>query len=198
MSLFLIHSSRLKLQRRWAASTHTNSGDGIVSANKNDRGLSIDKDASTRVASQIKTVTSLFMELVKTTTPSFKQSISNLTKINPFANLQTEKKDQSGQADKVLEQKNGSESKPSYFDLLGRSKEKTVDAAIPRWKVKRKTVSQESVDARTKHVVSAVAKAITRPSLTIRLDDLCQHLFQYPQAKSLASRVGYTINLQYI
>lgn len=187
---FFLPTLRLKLQRRWATSTHTNNGDGIVTSNKNDR-LSIDKDTSTRVASQIKTVTSLFLELVKSTTPSIKQSISNLTKRNPFANLQTENKDQFGQAEKALEQ-NGSESKtgiPSYFDLLGRSKEKTVDAAIPRWKVKRKTISQESVDARTKHVVSAVAKAITKPSLTVRLEDLCQHLFQYPQAKSLATRV---------
>lgn len=182
----------MRLQKRWATSTtHTNTGEGIVAANKNDR-LSDDKDSSTRVASQIKTVASLFMELVKTTTPSFKQSISNLTKRNPFASLQVENKDHLRHADKALEQKNGSEPKtgiPSYFDILGRSKEKTVDAAIPRWKVKRKTISQESVDARTKHVVSAVAKAVTKPSLTVRLEDLCQHLFQYPQAKSLASRV---------
>lgn len=183
---------RLRLHRHWATSTHTNSGEGIVTTNKNDR-LTIDKDAPTRVASQIKTVTSLFVELVKSNTPSIKLSVSNFTKRIPFQSFQVSNKDQVRHADKAIEQNNVSEAKtgiPSYFDLLGR-KEKTVEAAIPLWKVKRKPFSQESVDTRTKHVVSAVAKAVTKSSLMTRLDDLCQHLFQYPQSKSLASRVRF-------
>ena len=66
---------------------------------------------------------------------------------------------------------------------------KDAAALIPLWKVKRKSVSQESIDNRTKHVVAAVAKAISKPSLLVRLEDLSQHLFQYPEAKSLAARV---------
>lgn len=179
-------------QRRWGSSTHTNGAGGII-ATKNET-IPLNKESSARVSSQIKTVISLFVELVKTNTPSFEFSLSNLTKRPPFPNLQTDKsKDNVTNSNKNMEQKDGSESKsgiPSYFDILGRKKEEKTVGAIPQWKIKRKAVSQESIDARTKHVVSAVAKAVTKSSLLVRLEDFCRHMFEYPQAKSLASREG--------
>ena len=190
--------NRLKLQqRRWGNSAHTNNSEGIVTA-KNETLMA--KDSTTRVATQIKTVTSLFVELVKSTTPSFQVSLANLTKRIPsFPSFQTsdKNKDKIGHVDKS-EQQLGSESKtgiPSYFDILARNKDKLPEAAIPRWKVQRKTVSQDSIDARTKHVVSAVAKSVSQSSLLVRLDDFCNHLFQYPQAKSLASRVRFSFKI---
>lgn len=158
--------------------------------------MSISKDTQTRVTTQIKTVTSLFMELVKTNTPSFNISLSNFAKKLPFQNFPASKnsESQAGSVNQRLDSKSKTETKsgiPSYFDLLKVKTENTNEEAIPRWKVKRKTISQESIDARTKHVVSAVAKATTQSSLLMRLEELCNHLFQYPQAKSLASRVTY-------
>lgn len=189
--VFSQFNSRLKLQRRWGSSTHTNSAGSIMAA-KNET-IPLNKESSTRVSSQIKTVISLFAELVKTSTPSFDFSLSNLTKRAPFQNLQTDKsKDNDLHTNKNLEQKDGSESRtgiPLYFDILGRKQGGKTVGAIPQWKIKRKTVSQESIDARTKHVVSAVAKAVTKSSLLVRLEDFCRHMFEYPQAKSLASRV---------
>ena len=67
--------------------------------------------------------------------------------------------------------------------------EKLVE--VPKWKVRRRSiVAQESIDNRTKHIISAVTKAVSTPSLHNRLEDFCGHLFKYPQAKSLASRVS--------
>lgn len=136
------------------------------------------------------------MELVKTNSPSIKLSLSDLAKKMPFSNFQIsiDRGAQSGNVDSKLEHQDKTEAAkssgiPSYFDLLRVKAEVKDDETIPRWKVKRKTISQESVDARTKHVVSAVAKAVSQSSLVMRLEDFCNHLFQYPQAKSLASRV---------
>ncbi|XP_046444483.1 calcium-independent phospholipase A2-gamma-like isoform X2 [Daphnia pulex] len=181
--------NRLKVQKR-GSSSHTNNNGEIVTAK--GQTISLNKDSTTRVTSQFKTITTLFVELVKTNTPSFDLSLSSLAKRLPFQNVQTDiPKDNI--ANKKLEEKDGVEVKtgiPSYFDILGRKKEEKKEAAIPQWKIKRKAVSQESVDARTKHVVSAVAKAVTKSSLLVRLEDFCHHLFQYPAAKSVASREG--------
>lgn len=180
----------MRLQKR-CYSSHANSGEGIV-ASKTEA-LAMSKNVPARTASQIKSLTSLFVELVKTTTPSFQISLSNLTKRIPFPNFQTDDNvNNKVDADKSAEQNNGPEiktSKSSYFDLLVRSKEKSTAPTVPHWKLKKKAICQESIDARTKYVVSAVAKAGSKSSLLMRLEDLCRHLFQYPQAKSLASRV---------
>lgn len=176
------------MQKR-GSSSHTNNNGEIVTAK--GQTISLNKDSTTRVTSQFKTITTLFVELVKTNTSSFDLSLSSLAKRLPFQNVQTDiPKDNI--ANKKLEEKDGVEVKtgiPSYFDIMGRKKEEKKEAAIPQWKIKRKAVSQESVDARTKHVVSAVAKAVTKSSLLVRLEDFCHHLFQYPAAKSVASRV---------
>lgn len=74
------------------------------------------------------------------------------------------------------------------------SKTRPAEKAIPKWKIKRKPILQESLDARTKHVVSAVFKSTLKSSLLTRLGELSYHLFHYPQSKSLATRVSRQIN----
>jgi hypothetical protein len=187
MFLFSILFSRLRLQKRGSSSHPNNNGEIVTSKGET---IALNKESTTRVTSQFKTVSSLFVELIKTNTPSFDFSLSSLAKRLPFQNAQTNIPIDSV-ANKQLEQKDV-ETKtgiPLYFDILGRKKEEKKEVAIPQWKIKRKAVSQESIDARTKHVVSAVAKAVSQSSLLVRLEDFCHHLFQYPAAKSVASRV---------
>lgn len=158
------------------------------------------KPAPMNVTSQIKTVASLFANLVKSTAPSLQESLSTFAR-NALFVTNSEKTNEKHSNIKSEElNSNATEKKttsyfPLYFDLVGRSLQNKVKTeappAVPHWKVKRKAITQESIDARTKHCISAVAKAVTQPSLLVRLEDFCQHLFNYPQAKSLAARVRF-------
>lgn len=163
-----------------------NGAEGIITTSKNDA-ITVTKPVPTSVNNQIKTVTSLFFDIVKTATPSVQQSLTELTKkINPFSSTQTAT---AAKAEEEVARSESGTSLPSYFDIIGRSKEKAAAPVIPLWKLKKRAATQESIDARTKHVVSAVTKAITKTSLLLRLEDLSNHLFQFPEAKSLAARV---------
>jgi len=162
------------------------------------------KAAPMNVTSQIKTVASLFANLVRSTAPSLQDSLSTFAKNAALFATASEKTNGKNSIIKSEELNSNSTEKkttsyfPLYFDLMGRSslnKVKTeAPPAVPHWKLKRKAITQESIDARTKHCISAVAKAVTQPSLLVRLEDFCQHLFNYPQAKSLAARVRFFIN----
>ncbi|XP_065572427.1 calcium-independent phospholipase A2-gamma-like isoform X2 [Artemia franciscana] len=65
--------------------------------------------------------------------------------------------------------------------------------AIPKWKQKaRPIVSKESIDARTKRIIHALARYRNDEDLLVQLDDFCQHLFAFPQARWVAVREGVT------
>lgn len=191
-------------QRYLASSSHqsSSSSSDVAVAAKEDLSVTT-KAAPMNVTSQIKTVASLFANLVRSTAPSFQDSLSTFAKNAANAALFTSASETTNGKNSIIKSEelnsNATEKKttsyfPLYFDLMGRSslnKVKTeAPPAVPHWKLKRKAITQESIDGRTKHCVSAVAKAVTQPSLLVRLEDFCKHLFNYPQAKSLAARQG--------
>ncbi|XP_063227393.1 calcium-independent phospholipase A2-gamma-like isoform X2 [Bacillus rossius redtenbacheri] len=89
--------------------------------------------------------------------------------------------------------------------LLDVSKSKTVKPAeekIPdspqsKW-LPKQSVSKESIYSRTKHVVTSVMTARSEQSRLKRLEELTNHLLQYPEAKSLAVREGVVRMLLHI
>jgi hypothetical protein len=188
-----------------ASSSHqqsSSSSSDVAVAAKEDLSVAT-KAAPMNVTSQIKTVASLFANLVRSTAPSLQDSLSTFAKNALFTASSEKANGKNSSKSQELINSNGTEKKansyfPLYFDLMGRSslnKVKTeAPPTVPQWKVKRKAITQESIDARTKHCISAVAKAVTQPSLLVRLEDFCQHLFNYPQAKSLAARVRFSSN----
>lgn len=180
-----------------ASTSHTSNHETrVVEANKKEPTFS--RSTSNNISTQLKTVASVFLSVLKTgvsSTASF--SVSNLVNKVPLpAEKKPPSKNGTLQQSKVREKTehdDKSEAKSGfayYVKLMGGNDIKVPETPIPRWKLKRRSVSQESIDARTKHVVSSVAKAITKPSLLLRLEDMCHHLFQFPQAKSLAARVS--------
>ncbi|EFX62708.1 hypothetical protein DAPPUDRAFT_336563 [Daphnia pulex] len=161
--------NRLKVQKR-GSSSHTNNNGEIVTAK--GQTISLNKDSTTRVTSQFKTITTLFVELVKTNTPSFDLSLSSLAKRLPFQNVQTDiPKDNI--ANKKLEEKMGLRLRLVFHHTLisweGRKK-------------KRKKL--QSLNGKSS------ARLLAKRVLLVRLEDFCHHLFQYPAAKSVASREG--------
>ena len=195
-------------QRYLASSSHqsSSSSSDVAVAAKEDLSVTT-KAAPMNVTSQIKTVASLFANLVRSTAPSLQDSLSTFAKNAANAALFTSASETTNGKNSIIKSEelnsNATEKKttsyfPLYFDLMGRSslnKVKTeAPPAVPYWKLKRKAITQESIDGRTKHCVSAVAKAVTQPSLLVRLEDFCKHLFNYPQAKSLAARVRFFVN----
>ena len=199
---------RQQHHRYFASSNHqsSSSSDGVAVAAKTDS-LVVTKAApaiAMNVTTQIKTVASLFANLVKSSAPSMQESLSKFSKNITFSSnekTRVNSKDgiQSEEAVKTEVKTTGYF--PSYFDLWGRNAQKVKTEAaptVPQWKVKRKTITQESIDARTKHCIQSVANAVTQPSLLVRLEDFCQHLFNYPQSKSLAARVNKFIILTVI
>lgn len=59
----------------------------------------------------------------------------------------------------------------------------------PKWKLQSST-SKVDIDSRTRHLVSMIRGAITETSRLTRVENLCQHLFKYPQSSSLAYKEG--------
>jgi len=173
--------------KRNASSTASNhAGTAQITAEKATS--VIPKDLSAGMGTQIRTVNSLLMEMVKTTTPAVTSSILRWAKTIPFMNEATG----ATKAEMTVEEEIA---KKAAQDSLFASKSETQPTekvkVIPKWKVKRKSaITQESIDSRTKYVIHAVAKASSSLSLHKRIDDFCNHLFQYPAAKSLAAREG--------
>lgn len=182
---------------RWSSSTaHTSNEESRVVEIKKDQINS--SGASSNISTQLKTAASVFLSVLKTGVSNSSFSVSNLVKKVPLvensrlSEAPGQKKSQETSVHHAEKQSEAKSGLAFYAKLMGRGDtNKAPEApAVPRWKLKRRSVSQESIDARTKHVVTSVAKAVTKPSLLLRLEDMCHHLFQYPQAKSLASRVN--------
>ena len=150
---------------------------------------SVPEQLSLRMGAQVKTAGSFFMEMMKSTSPLVTSSVLSWAKRMPFLNeAKSESKPVLSVEEEIAQQatNRANLSIPRTKELPAAEKAKVV----PKWKVKRKSaVTQESIDNRTKHVISAVAKASTSSSLHSRIDDLCHHLFHYPASKSVASRV---------
>ena len=155
------------------------------------------------LAHRLKTVASFLYEMAKTSSPplNVQSSISSLSRFTnnialpSFGGVNGNGEKKEGQPDKRASQEKDDKLPLYLLSMLGvqTNKGKGGEDNIPRWKVKRKVVSQDSIDSRTTHVVSAVARASSKSSLLVRLEDFCQHLFQYPQSKSLAARVWLDI-----
>ncbi|XP_074034206.1 calcium-independent phospholipase A2-gamma [Leptinotarsa decemlineata] len=70
------------------------------------------------------------------------------------------------------------------------NKENQQKENIPRWKINKQLVSNESVSLRTSHVLTSLAVAETDASKIRRIEDLISHLEQYPEAKHNAVKEG--------
>ncbi|XP_042229345.1 calcium-independent phospholipase A2-gamma-like, partial [Homarus americanus] len=67
---------------------------------------------------------------------------------------------------------------------------KNTEKNIPKWRVKKDIVSKASVDARTRFLVKGLGVHLTEGGRLRKLEDLRNHLRQYPQAKGVAVKRG--------
>ncbi|XP_045611711.2 calcium-independent phospholipase A2-gamma isoform X1 [Procambarus clarkii] len=67
---------------------------------------------------------------------------------------------------------------------------KTPQKCLPKWQVKKDTISKASIDARTRFLVKGLGDHLTEGGRLRRLEDLCNHLRQHPQAKGVAVKRG--------
>ncbi|XP_049778627.1 calcium-independent phospholipase A2-gamma-like isoform X1 [Schistocerca cancellata] len=61
---------------------------------------------------------------------------------------------------------------------------------LPKWKSFNKAMSKPSLRSRTKHVIASISAAESELSRHKRLEDLTNHLNQYPEAKHLVIKEG--------
>lgn len=177
-------------QRRNSSSAASNPAAAAQITSEKNASVVVPKDISAGMGTQIRTVSSLFMEMVKSNSPTITTSILQWAKTIPFLNETNQTKKSELSVEEEIANKAAQGNQDSM--LFSKSKTQTTEKVkvIPKWKVKRKSaITQESIDSRTKYVILAVAKASSSSSLHKRIDDLCSHLFQYPAAKSLAARV---------
>ena len=190
----------LKVQKRRCSST-TSSNE--YASGKAGAVTTTPRISTPAFSTRLRALTSILYDIAKTNTPSITiqipASVSNLTNKLSFTQLkaaESETMPSEKAAEFPILPSNGKPTKkipdkiPLYISVLGVQTRTKPEEKIPRWKIKRKVVSQDSIDARTRHVVSAVARASKKSSLVIRLEDFCEHFFQYPQSKSLAAREG--------
>ncbi|XP_001601278.2 calcium-independent phospholipase A2-gamma isoform X2 [Nasonia vitripennis] len=74
--------------------------------------------------------------------------------------------------------------------LSNKSKEISVPA-IPKWKTNLQTsVTKNSIMSRTRHILNSIATAESNASKWRRIDDLLQHIEQFPEARHHAVKDG--------
>lgn len=61
---------------------------------------------------------------------------------------------------------------------------------LPKWRVKKDRVSKASIDARTRYLVRGLGDHLTEGGRLRKLEDLCGHLRQHPDAKGVAVKNG--------
>ncbi|XP_068231173.1 calcium-independent phospholipase A2-gamma-like [Palaemon carinicauda] len=84
---------------------------------------------------------------------------------------------------------------PLYFSQIrlhfAKNNEIPVEKkSIPKWKVQKGRVSKSSVDARTRFLVKGIGDHLTEAGRLRKIDSLCKHLRDYPQAKGVAVKQG--------
>ncbi|KAK3878442.1 hypothetical protein Pcinc_017025 [Petrolisthes cinctipes] len=85
---------------------------------------------------------------------------------------------------------------PLYFSqvrqsLYKRELPEAVEKNIPKWKTRKAMVcSKASIDARTRFLIKGLGGHLTESGQVRRLQELCTHLKQYPQAKGVAVKRG--------
>lgn len=80
---------------------------------------------------------------------------------------------------------------PPYFSQvrLNFSKpeqQKVMDKTVPKWKTRKAVITKPSIDARTRYLTRSLGKQLTETGCIKKLQDLCSHLRQHPQAKGVA------------
>ncbi|KAK7081098.1 Calcium-independent phospholipase A2-gamma [Halocaridina rubra] len=83
---------------------------------------------------------------------------------------------------------------PLYFSQIrlhfSKNEEPVEEKSIPKWKVQRGTISKTSVDARTRYLVKGLGDHLTEVGRLTKIESLCAHLRQHPQAKGVAVKKG--------
>ena len=71
-----------------------------------------------------------------------------------------------------------------------KSKEEAPSESQKKLPIRREMIAKGSVDRRTRGLVIALKQAPNNMSRLIRLEELCKHLLQYPDAKNMALKVS--------
>ncbi|XP_058797379.1 calcium-independent phospholipase A2-gamma-like isoform X1 [Phymastichus coffea] len=75
--------------------------------------------------------------------------------------------------------------------LTGKTKDVPQTPAVPKWKTNLKTsVTKNSIMSRTRHILTSIAYAESNASKWKRIEDLLQHIEQYPDARHHAVKDG--------
>lgn len=74
--------------------------------------------------------------------------------------------------------------------LSRKSKEMSLPA-VPKWKTNlQSSVTKNSIMSRTRHILNSIATAESNASKWRRIDDLLQHIDQFPEARHHAVKDG--------
>lgn len=73
----------------------------------------------------------------------------------------------------------------------GKTKDVPPVPAVPKWKTNLKTsVTKNSIMSRTRHILTSIAYAESNASKWRRIEDLLQHIEQFPDARHHAVKDG--------
>ncbi|XP_064099682.1 calcium-independent phospholipase A2-gamma-like [Macrobrachium nipponense] len=84
---------------------------------------------------------------------------------------------------------------PLYFSQIrlhfSKNNEPPVEPkSIPKWKVQKGRISKSSIDARTRFLVKGIGDHLTEAGRLRKLESLCKHIRDFPQAKGVAVKQG--------
>lgn len=84
---------------------------------------------------------------------------------------------------------------PLYFSQIrlsfSKNEEPPVEPrCIPKWKVQKGTVSKTSIDMRTRFLINGLGDHLTEGGRLRKIENICTHVREYPQAKGIAVKKG--------